>query len=87
MTTVTKLSHAPQVEGEVELPRAAAALGELALLVREGQAELDHLEHVHVAPVSFRFVVDDDDHGLFGFVVDTVSSGSVECTKLVALGL
>lgn len=40
----------PQVEGEVKLPRAAAILRQLSLLVGEGQPKLDHLEHVHVAP-------------------------------------
>lgn len=41
---------APQVEGKVELPRAAAVVGQFALLVGERQPQLDHLQHVHITP-------------------------------------
>lgn len=44
------MESAPKVEGEVKLPAAAAGGGQLPPLVREGQSQLDHLQHVHVAP-------------------------------------
>ena len=46
-----------EVEAEVELPRGDAALGQIAALVQEGQAELDDLEEVDVAAKELVLVV------------------------------